>query len=147
MAMSNKDTQAVSEFVRVLLVSPYEEDHLNLRTILRYSNWQHHSVGTKAEATDFVREHVTPVVICESDLPDGTWKDLFAQFARTECPPLLVVTSRFADERLWSEVLNLGAFNVLAKPLNTKEVFHVVGFAAMTWKRHWSRPMQYARTA
>jgi hypothetical protein len=50
---------------------------------------------------------------------------------RMPCPPLLVVTSRIADDRLWSEVLNLGGYNVLAKPLNMKEVFHVVGLAWM----------------
>jgi hypothetical protein len=38
-----------------------------------------------------------------------------------QCPPLLVVTSRLADDRLWWEALNLGGYNVLAKPLNMKK--------------------------
>jgi AmiR/NasT family two-component response regulator len=90
---------------------------------------------------------VAPVVICETDLPDGSWKDMLAQFARMDCPPFLVVVSRFADERLWSEVLNLGAYNVLAKPLSTREVFHVIGLAAQAWERDWKLPRQLARTA
>jgi DNA-binding response OmpR family regulator len=40
--------------------------------------------------------------------------------------PLLVVTSRLADAYLWSEVLNLGAYDVLAKPFNAREVTHVL---------------------
>jgi len=143
----SENTQAVSEVAKVLLVSPFDEDHLHLRAILRHSNLQQHSARTQAEAVEFLRENLTPVVICESNLPDGTWKDLLAQFTRMECPPLLVVTSRFADERLWSEALNLGAYNVLAKPLNTKEVIHVVGFATLAWKRTWVSPREYARTA
>jgi hypothetical protein len=52
-----------------------------------------------------------------------------------------------ADERLWSEVLNLGGYNVLAKPLNMKEVFHVVGLAWMLWKQRWESPRVLARSA
>jgi DNA-binding response OmpR family regulator len=64
-----------------------------------------------------------------------------------KCPPLLVVTSRVADDRLWSEVLNLGGYDVLAKPLNTKEVFHVAGLAWMSWKQRWQRQQPLAMTA
>ena len=145
--MSSGDMQAVPEIVRILLVSPFEEDHLNLRTILRHSNWKLNSARTQTETIEYLRANLTPVVICESDLPDGTWRDLLAQFSRMECAPLLVVISRFADERLWSEVLNLGAYNVLAKPLHTKEVFHVVGLAIQAWERTWTHPRQLARTA
>ncbi len=145
--MSGENAHAVSEAVRILLVSPYDEDHLHLRAILRHSSWQPFSARTQREGIEFLRENVTPVVICECDLPDGAWQDMLSQFARMDCPPLLVVTSRFADERLWSEVLNLGAYNVLAKPLSAKEVFHVIGCASMAWKRAWTLPRQYARTA
>ena len=41
-------------------------------------------------------------------------------------PPLLIVTSRLADERLWAEVLNLGAWDVLAKPFDDGEVLRTV---------------------
>jgi DNA-binding response OmpR family regulator len=146
--MNTEDTQAVSQrVVNVLLVSPFDEDHRHLRDILKHSNWQQHAARTQREAFDFLRETVTPVVICESDLPDGTWQDVLSQFGRMQCPPMLVVTSRMADERLWSEVLNLGGYNVLAKPLNMKEVFHVVGLAWMLWKQRWESPRVLARSA
>ena len=146
--MNSEDTQAVSQrAVKVLLISPFEEDHQNLAGILKQSNWQQHGVRMQREAFDFLRENVTPVVICESELPDGTWQDVLAQFGRMQCPPLLVVTSRMADDRLWSEVLNLGGYNVLAKPLNVKEVFHVADMAWMAWKHRWENPSALAMTA
>jgi len=46
-------------------------------------------------------------------------------------PPLLIVTSRLADERLWAEVLNLGAHDVLAKPFNAEEVVRVLDLTRM----------------
>jgi DNA-binding NtrC family response regulator len=147
-AMNSEDTQAVSQrAVRVLLISPYDEDHQHLAGILKHSNWQQHGVRLQREAFDFLRENITPVVICESELPDGTWQDVLSQFSRMPCPPLLVVTSRMADDRLWSEVLNLGAYNVLAKPLHMKEVFHVAGTAWMAWKRRWEGAHPLAMSA
>ena len=52
-------------------------------------------------------------------------------------PPFLIVASRLADERLWAEALNLGAYDVLAKPFDSTEVTRIVGMAWLRWKdRH-----------
>jgi DNA-binding response OmpR family regulator len=134
--MKSEDTQAVSQrAVNVLLISPFTEDHQHLREILKYSTWQQHGARTQKEAFEFLGENITPVVICESELPDSTWREVLCRLDRMQYPPLLVVTSRMADDRLWSEVLNLGGYNVLAKPLNSNEVLHVTGGAWRAWKR------------
>jgi DNA-binding response OmpR family regulator len=146
--MNSEDTRAVSQkVVNVLLISPFDEDHQHLRDILKHSNWQQHGTRTQRETLEFLRDNVTPVVICDTELPDGTWQDVLSRLGVMECPPLLVVASRMADDRLWSEVLNLGGYNVLAKPLNMKEVFHVVGLAWMSWKRRWEYPQVLAMSA
>ncbi len=148
--MNSEDTQAVAQrVVKVLLISPFERDHESLRNILQHSRWQQHGAQTQTGALEFLRHDPVPVVICDSDLPDGSWKDVLAELGEMPRPPLMVVTSRLADERLWSEALNLGAYNVLAKPLNSKEVFHVVSLAWLLWKRQWelAKPVPLARTA
>jgi DNA-binding response OmpR family regulator len=61
--------------------------------------------------------------------------------------PLLIVTSRSADDALWAEVLNLGGYNVLAKPFDSREVFHVVANAWLHWKNQGKYPTSYASTA
>jgi DNA-binding response OmpR family regulator len=147
-AMTGEDTQAGSErVVKVLLISPFDEDHQHLRDILKHSNWQQYDARTQKESFELLRDNVTPVVISESELPDGSWREVLSQLGRMPCPPLLVVTSRMADDRLWSEVLNLGGYNVLAKPLDMAEVFHVVGLAWLSWKGRWERPQRLARSA
>jgi DNA-binding response OmpR family regulator len=147
-AMASEGTLVNSQkVVKVLLISPFDEDHRRLGDILKHSNWQQHAARTKREAFDHLRENVTPVAICESQLPDGTWQDVLSDLGEMPRPPLLVVTSRVADDRLWSEALNLGAYNVLAKPLNMKEVFHVAGLAWLSWKQRWERSQVLARTA
>jgi len=44
-------------------------------------------------------------------------------------PPVLIVTSRLADARLWGEALNRGAYDVLAKPFDRAEVVRVISLA------------------
>ena len=76
-----------------------------------------------------------PVVICESALPDGTWRDVLDKINTLTQPPSLIVTSRLADDYLWGEVLNLGGYNVLAKPFRESEVTHVVASLRMNERR------------
>jgi FixJ family two-component response regulator len=45
----------------------------------------------------------------------------------------LIVTSRLADEHLWSVALNLGAWDVLAKPFDRSEVFRGVKSGWQHW--------------
>jgi len=46
------------------------------------------------------------------------------------------VADRLADDRLWAEVLNLGAYDLLIKPFDTQEVLRTVGLACKTGQNH-----------
>jgi DNA-binding NtrC family response regulator len=85
-------------------------------------------------------EHLTnskiSVVISETLLPDGSWKDLLAFIWQIEASSVLVVTSKLADESLWAEVLNLGGYDVLAQPFDGEEVTRVVRSAARASSDH-----------
>jgi DNA-binding response OmpR family regulator len=52
------------------------------------------------------------------------------------------VTSRHADDRLWAEALNLGAWDVLAKPFDPGEVVRVVNLACLCWQRERQAAVQ-----
>lgn len=125
--------------VTVLEVSPDASDHATLSEIFSHSNWKLHVARTCAEAVAFLTKKLIPVVVCERDLPDGSWKDILERTSRAINPPALIVSSRFADDRLWSEVLNLGGYNVLIKPFQRSEVFRDVSLAWLTWKNREDR--------
>ena len=133
--------------VHVLAVSPLESDHRSLAHIFSHTAWDFEIANSIEEAKAKLLESPTPVILCEENLPDGSWKDLLAIAERLPNPCYVVVTSPCADDRLWAEVLNLGAYDVLAKPFQSKEVFRVVGLA---W-RHWldlrkSAGREYSKT-
>jgi DNA-binding response OmpR family regulator len=125
--------------VTVLAISPLDDDHRFLHNIFSHSNWRLRDAQTWGEAREALEQEAAPVVICESVLPDARWTDVLSQLAKMPGPPLLVVSSRTADERLWGEVLNLGGYDVLTKPFEAAEVFRVISLAWLSWKNNCDR--------
>ncbi|HYP05450.1 MAG TPA: hypothetical protein VER03_04375 [Bryobacteraceae bacterium] len=119
--------------VHVLAVSPFESDHIVLAHIFGHTAWRLDSARSFNEA--LVRLYapnanaVPPVVLCDQTLYDGDWKDLLLAAQELPEPHNLIVTAGHADDRLWAEVLNLGAYDVLQKPFRPKEVFRTLGLA------------------
>ena len=71
--------------IPVLSVSPLEEDHLFLEcifsnhsywTLYANSNWKLYRRLTLESALAALLGNQIPIVICESDLLPGTWKDM-----------------------------------------------------------------------
>jgi DNA-binding response OmpR family regulator len=121
-----------------LLVSAHAEDHDSLESIFRDSRWQLQGAWTADAGLKMIRRNhrEMPVVICEHSLPDGDWKLLLADLDKVALRPNLIVSSRLADERLWAEVLNLGAFDLLlGAPFEPEEVLRVTESAWSAWNR------------
>lgn len=117
----------------ILIVGTSDEDDRLLRDLLPLPGWATRCVKTCMEAVALLRCAEYPVILCECRLSDGCWKDILrALEARATIlkPPSLIVISRLADERLWAEVLNLGGYDVLLKPLDGAEVSRVLASAA-----------------
>ncbi len=85
-----------------------------------------------ADSRVLLNELATGVVISACELPDANWKEALQEMQRKSVLLPMIVVSRLADERLWAEVLNLGGYDVLATPFDTKEVLHSVTLA---WHR------------
>ena len=117
----------------LLAVTPYLADQQSLGDILRPHNWNVTSVRTWKEARTFLSGANADVILCESKLPDGMWRNLLNSLDTLRQHPPIVVMSRDADEGLWAEVLNLGGFDVLQKPFEEMEVLRV---AAMAQRHH-----------
>ena len=115
------------------------EDRLSLEPILSQCEWEVIWTRTCAEAVAAVRRTAAPIIVCDEKLADGEWKGLWNELVKDPCPPEVIVASRLADERLWVEVLNLGAYNLLSKPFRPEEVVRTIHGALMEW--------QLARTA
>lgn len=132
--MSNQNVQLDSPVV--LVVSPFSADYGRLAHILESSGLlpRVQNANSVRAAIAVARRTPVPVAIVERDLPDGTWRKLLDGFQQLPVHPLLIVASVHADEYLWAEALNLGAFDVLAKPFDAVEVTRVVTWACLRWR-------------
>jgi len=120
----------------ILSVSPNDDDCAALERIFQ-SRWTVTASATVAAALSLFRKISLPIVICDCEITSGTWSGMLDQISLLPDPPLFIVTSRLADECLWAEALNLGAWDVLAKPFDADEVVRVIGAAGQHWRgRH-----------
>lgn len=117
-----------------LAISASAEDIAFLKSRLKEANWKLYVAGTYREAFSKLRQIRVPVILAECQLPDGNWKDLLSQLAAMLDRPRLIVFSRHADERLWAEVLDFGAFDLLATPFREDELVFTIGSAWLDWK-------------
>jgi len=111
-----------------------EEDWAPLGEVFAGSIWKLVCASTLFETQTASWRNPPGVVICDVRLSDGhSWKDLLHEIRQMEDPPPFIVADRLANERLWAEALNLGAYDLLAKPFEVQEVWHAVTTAC---RRH-----------
>jgi CheY-like chemotaxis protein len=108
----------------IVAISPVAEDRVVLTDILRHCECTIAGFNTMQEAAGMLG--LASVVLCDAEMPDGDWRYLMRNLETAAVPPLLIVTSGKADNRLWAEVLNEGGYDVLAKPFSPAEVLHSV---------------------
>ena len=123
-----------SSAINVLIVSPYEPDLILLSNLISHSAWSCRSARTMDEARSILTTNDLHVVLCEADIPGGGWESVLDHASSTRNKPELIVLARNPDEKLWATVLNLGAWDLLPKPVYGKDLYRTVHHAF----RHWS---------
>jgi DNA-binding NtrC family response regulator len=118
----------------LLLVGAVEDDDDGGGSIFSQSRWQPRRANSCRDALRLIRQDLHPVVVSERDLPDGNWRDVLEVALVRREPPVVIVTSRLADDYLWAEVLNLGGYDVLAKPFDRNDVTRTISLAWQHWK-------------
>jgi DNA-binding NtrC family response regulator len=128
----------LSTGVKVLSISPNDEDYQALGLIFSHTNWTILRVESVADALAYLKSHEVSVVLCARTIRDGVWKDVLKQVRRLEQPPEVVVFAPQADDWLWADVLEQGGYDVLESPFDAPEVYRVVSLA-------WLRARDLAR--
>jgi DNA-binding NtrC family response regulator len=98
--------------------------------LLEPLNWPIHFALSVPQVMRLLRSMHMAVVMC--DVPE--WRELLGGVTELATPPLVIVTSSHADDRLCAEALNLGAYDVLAKPFDPAEVRRTVSIAVLHWE-------------
>jgi DNA-binding NtrC family response regulator len=99
--------------------------------IFAHTRWKTHVVHSIREAAAVLRLFPISVVLCEDQVSDGNWLNILRETERLEPRPETIVLSAHLDSILWAEVLNCGGYDLLAMPLEPKEVYAVI---PMAWR-------------
>jgi DNA-binding response OmpR family regulator len=119
--------------VCVLLLGEYDESRLLLQQVFRDAGWRLFEARDWKRGQEHLDHDPVHVVITRSHCRGWDWKKVLRNLTRRAHPPQLIVTSRTADEHLWSEVLNRGGYDLLPEPFHQDEVERVVAAA----RRHF----------
>ena len=111
---------------RILFVSGHREDALRLSQMLRSLPVRLDHVESVQQARAELRRAEYDVILTESSLPDGNWLDVLHLTRETPRSVEVIVTDAHADARFWSEVLNLGGYDLLAQPFYEPEVRRIL---------------------
>lgn len=130
-------------FVCALLIGDYHDSRLLIHEVFRKVGWHLYEARSRKQALECLDRRMVQVVIANGSDRHWPWKKVLSDLRRMARPPQLVVTSRTADDSLWSEVLNWGGFDVLPEPFERDEVERVVASA----RRHFDPQPAYAARA
>jgi len=118
------------ENISLLAVSSEEDDCQSLKAFLSRSRWTVLGAQSYLGASRLLKKAMPRLVLCDQNLPDGNWKDVYRELSRMTVPPTMVVASRRPDEHLWAEVLSVGCFDLLLRPFEATELSRVLDMAA-----------------
>jgi DNA-binding NtrC family response regulator len=111
---------------RILFISGHPQDALRLSEMLHALPLKLEHVPSLLKARTRIHRQQYNVILTEAALPDGKWQDVL-NLARG-CPreTEVIVTDPQADACFWAEVLNLGAYDLLAQPFYEPEVRRIL---------------------
>lgn len=108
----------------IVFVSASVEDARALWEFLDADRWLVVNVPDLIGARAVIDKLHPQLVLCDTEIEGrGSWRDLLDE-PLADFSFELVVVSRHLDESLWTEVLTLGAANLLEKPLVAEQFAH-----------------------
>ncbi len=97
-----------------------------LSRLLRTESLEVHQAATLAEAAELLRGTDAKVLVAETAFADGNWADALRLLAQEHHGAVLVVSAAHADDRLWAETINCGAYDLIPKPFYAPETCRIL---------------------
>ena len=88
------------------------------------------------------------LLLTDSELADGSWQDVLQMVVESTMPCEMIVCSRCADESLWADVLQSGAYDLLVEPYDPQEVNRIVENAIESqYMRRFAQMSSFAKVS
>jgi DNA-binding NtrC family response regulator len=111
---------------RILCISGHPDDARRLSEMLHALPLVIDQVDSVRQARAQLQLQEYDTVLTEAVLSDGKWLDVLHLVRENPRQMAVIVTDAKTDTRLWAEVLNLGAYDLLAQPYHEPEVRRIL---------------------
>jgi DNA-binding NtrC family response regulator len=114
------------ERLTALVIMPSERSPRFLRYLAGLQARTLTAVTCSEAAAALRNEPDVDVIVTDLVLADGSWCDVLNLTANLHPEARVVVCARLADERLWTDVLEAGGFDIVVEPFQELEVQRIV---------------------
>jgi CheY-like chemotaxis protein len=108
-------------------------DRRLLAGICSRNHWDLQFADTREEARRALDNLQAPVILCDRDLPGNGWRETVEDLASSPHRPCIILVSGVVDTYLCDEVVRMGGYDVLSKPLREDDVIRAVRLAWSYW--------------
>ncbi len=125
-----------SRAIDILTISDNPTLSVYLSGLFQKSGWAIARARTCEAGISFLRDNRAAVAVCEESLPDGFWHD--AAVALNSIPDAAALVVVGDDQSLVHEVLALGGFDALVRPLREADVVWTIASAWHAWMKRFT---------
>src|SRR5207248_10638584 len=75
-----------------------------------------------------------PLILYDRDVPGCAWRDAIGRLVLSSPESCVVLASSVCDGYLWQEVVQLGGYDVITKPLQEEAVIQMLTLAWSYWR-------------
>ena len=120
--------------IKLLAISKDRGSQEQLKDLAELYGWDLFLCGNCQRAESILKIESFPIVLCDSEALDISWREVFQMIRRSDPSRCLILCSRTDDDCLWHEVVRRGGYDVIDKPLREEQVVRTVKFAWAFWK-------------
>lgn len=133
---------------RVLVAMPSQQ-RFGLLAILEQSGMDVYVAGNFRDAHQKLSEQASyDLLFVGAELPGGDWQRLVQAILDSGKTCEVIVCARLADEQLWADVLQCGAYDLIPEPYDEREVARIARSALDSqYLRRLGRPAVLPRPA
>jgi DNA-binding NtrC family response regulator len=130
------ENKIMEEPITALLAFTRTEPLHELKIALANLQIKSQAARTCGEAALYLWSQEPPhLVFTDTELADGSWKDILHLAAKALAPLNVIVVSPIVDIDLYIRSIELGAFDFMVPPFGREEVGHVVRTAEANVRR------------
>lgn len=109
-------------------------ERTTLTAVSTGEKWDVNYVESFDDARASSNRLAAPVILLDRDWPGLEWRVAVETLASSPHRPCVILSSKVSDDYLWDELIRLGGYDIVAKPLGTGEIVRIVRLALAFWR-------------